>query len=188
MNADLGSLCLPIHRPLRHRRRPTTPGRPAPPRSSRSRSRGAQSAESAPGRRCWPAAAPRAASRCRAGGAGSSAASRTASPAWRRGQRRSPEPQGTGQPPHPASREPARTPRHAAGARSRPRATTWSTISATATGTCRRRCSWSTCRRSSCSDQRFSVSESGIDAGQVISERANEGVSCKSLQYKELQN
>ena len=36
--------------------------------------------------------------------------------------------------------------------------------------------------------QRFSVSESGIDAGQVISERANEGVSCKSLQYKELQN
>ena len=36
--------------------------------------------------------------------------------------------------------------------------------------------------------QQFSVSESGIDAGQVISERANEGVSCKSLQYKELQN
>ena len=37
-------------------------------------------------------------------------------------------------------------------------------------------------------NQQFSVSESGIDAGQVISERANEGVSCKSLQYKELQN
>ena len=36
--------------------------------------------------------------------------------------------------------------------------------------------------------QQFSVSESGIDAGQVISERANEGMSCKSLQYKELQN
>ena len=36
--------------------------------------------------------------------------------------------------------------------------------------------------------QQFSVSESGIDAGQVISEGANEGVSCKSLQYKELQN
>ena len=37
-----------------------------------------------------------------------------------------------------------------------------------------------------CLHQQFSVSESGIDAGQVISERANEGVSCKSLQYKEL--
>ena len=36
--------------------------------------------------------------------------------------------------------------------------------------------------------QQFSVSESGIDAGQVISERANEGVSCKSLQYKEVRN
>ena len=33
---------------------------------------------------------------------------------------------------------------------SRTRATTWSTISATATGTCRRRCSWSTCWPSSC--------------------------------------
>ena len=36
--------------------------------------------------------------------------------------------------------------------------------------------------------QRFSVNESGIDAGQVISERVNEGLSCKSLQYRELQN
>ena len=36
--------------------------------------------------------------------------------------------------------------------------------------------------------QQFSVSESGIDAGQVISEGANEGLSRKSLQYKELQN
>ena len=36
--------------------------------------------------------------------------------------------------------------------------------------------------------QQFSVSESGIDAGQVISEGANEGLSRKSLQYKESQN
>ena len=36
--------------------------------------------------------------------------------------------------------------------------------------------------------QRFSVNESGIDAGWVISERANEGLYCNSLQYKELQD
>ena len=36
--------------------------------------------------------------------------------------------------------------------------------------------------------QRFSVNESGIDAGWVISERANEGLYCNSLQYNELQD
>ena len=36
--------------------------------------------------------------------------------------------------------------------------------------------------------QRFSVNESGMDARRVISERANEGTSCNSLHYKELQN
>ena len=36
--------------------------------------------------------------------------------------------------------------------------------------------------------QRFSVNESGMDARRVISERANQGISCNSLYYKELQN
>ena len=36
--------------------------------------------------------------------------------------------------------------------------------------------------------QRFSVNESGMDARRVISERANEGMSCNSLHYKELQD
>ena len=36
--------------------------------------------------------------------------------------------------------------------------------------------------------QRFSVNESGMDARRVISERENEGISCNSLHYKELQD
>lgn len=36
--------------------------------------------------------------------------------------------------------------------------------------------------------QRFSVNESGIDATQVISERANEILPCKVLCHKELQD
>ena len=36
--------------------------------------------------------------------------------------------------------------------------------------------------------QRFSVNESGMDARRVISERANESISCNSLHYKELQD
>ena len=36
--------------------------------------------------------------------------------------------------------------------------------------------------------QQFSVNESGIDARYVISERAHEGLPCKSLQYNKLQD
>ena len=42
--------------------------------------------------------------------------------------------------------------------------------------------------RMGCMGQRFSVNESGMDARRVISERANQGISCNSFHYKELQD